>query len=684
MESHMTTESLSDPELFRKYEGGRTPPLVSPDSRLGLVNDKLLEIYQRGFSDVHDVPLGVLLAGDTPQDDHIAKWRSGNYVYNERARAGWTRLCRLIRDFTSSSTERPGDQACERCDREHARLAEEENRAVAYLCCHGLIDFAVPVRVVDRTVAVLFSGQLRPRPGEHWSTNLVRVDCQGQSAESHQPDLVTCSQQRITRLADYGISQAKIEEAIDEDEEDHFSAVGASDVRRLLKNLNTASRHLSDLATRTYELEKHRLASLVRFEFARPLTLAKETSDIGERLHTFRSGLESLASFLGLGFAALCRMTAGAQLEILCQVGLDDVLPDGAVLPPDLLRPPQTSHQPQDSVRVERLSPWRHLDAIDTLCGRYEAAGHQDPTVICATPTETAGFMLLLGRVPTSTHLELAEIDIPAVAQIASVACLVAETLCLLDDVRQSRDALRQSHEAMDKFVEDVAHDIRAPVHAIIMKAALLKRLHLQPKEYTTQASRVAAAVMRIHLVAQRVWMVQQLHRGELRYHDHTVSIRETVSKVVDTLADESERRQVDVSPEWDSFAQVPSVVVDPNVFFEVILNLVDNAIKYSTHQSERRRPQVIVKAVDLPESIVVSVGNRGIEIPVGEGKKIFERYYRTAQARRLRPDGSGIGLSIVRGFAEHYGCQIQVMSDVIRGTSDFLTRFEIHLKKER
>jgi signal transduction histidine kinase len=128
--------------------------------------------------------------------------------------------------------------------------------------------------------------------------------------------------------------------------------------------------------------------------------------------------------------------------------------------------------------------------------------------------------------------------------------------------------------------------------------------------------------------------------------------------------------------------ACLPNILVDPNVFFEVVLNFVDNAIKYSTAPAGLRRSKVIIKAGQVGEAIVLSVGNRGIGIPEAERSRIFERYYRTAEARRSRPDGSGIGLSIVKDFATHYGYNMEVKSDPIGGTTDFLTRFEIHLKR--
>ena len=334
VESHMVEQRLSDEDLFRKYEGGRMPPLASSsDGRWGLVNDKLLEIYQRGFCDVHNTSLGVLLVGEAQTNTNDDKWRTGNYVYNKAAKYDWAQLCRLIREFRANTKKKPGNTQCERCDRMHAWLAESKGRAVAYLCVHGMIDFAVPIRVGKQTVAVLFSGQLRPKHNVEWPPGLVQTDCQRKSDGSGSVDVLSLSQERIAHIADYGISKNEIQKSIEQDEEGRFKAVGPSEVKRVLKSLDVAAMHLSDLATRTYELERYRLASLIRFEFARTLISVKQDQpNWQENLSELCRPLQKLCSFIGLEFAALCRILKLGRVEVICQVGPSEILQQDTVL----------------------------------------------------------------------------------------------------------------------------------------------------------------------------------------------------------------------------------------------------------------------------------------------------------------------------------------------------------------
>jgi CheY-like chemotaxis protein len=483
-------------------------------------------------------------------------------------------------------------------------------------------------------VAVLFSGQLRPKAGSSWPTGLIQTDYLG--ATDSSASVESLSRDRIAKLADYGITKEQVEQAIAQDQEGRFKAVGPGEVEQVLSSLDIAARHLSGLATRTYELERFRLASLVRFEFSKPLTsLKKEELNLQDRLDEVRQAMLRLSSFVGLEFAALCCVHRPGRVEVMRQIGLDDILHGDNNLVFEPSDVPTGTDDRSIRCREVALSKRRDIRVVDELGRRYETAGHNNPTCLCVNPKETLDFMLALGKSVSSQRLEFTESEIEISYRIASVACLVTGTLCLLS-------YLRYAQKAMDHFIEDVAHDIRAPLQDIIVKAAMLKRVPMQPQEFTTQAGRLAAAVMRIDLVARRVWTVQLMQRGELIYKDTNTSVRETVSKVVDTLVDVSRREGVEVSPEWDSFDNLPNLFLDRNVFFEAVLNLIDNAIKYSAGPIRGRRPQVIIKAWQTPAEVVLSVGNRGIEISKEERSLIFERYYRTTQAKRVRPDGSG------------------------------------------
>jgi signal transduction histidine kinase len=675
----MSDQRLSDEELFEKYKDGVIPPLIaSPDSRFGLVNGKLLEIYQRGFSLVHSVPLGVLLPNLTFQPGKPERWNEGNYRPNESTIPDWTSLCSLIRKFETPSGERPGDKECERCDKRKALTAEGKGKAIAYLCPHGLIDMAVPVRLDSQTIAVLFSGQRRPKRAAKWPKDLLDIDDVQTPENETSPDLLIESRKRIQGLTKLGICVSEIETAMKcDDERQPGVEVGPNEIEGVLTRMDTAALHLSTLASNTYEFEKARLVSVIRYGLAQALTIPKEgPSNWEDALRAMKPQLLRFAMLYGLDYAALCRIVNDEEIEIVCQIGLDQILSGSNRISFNVKGTPERG-------RVQRfpglweidLNFYSELSVVARILAQAKERAQVFPKMLCAIREDEFGFVLAMGAFRPGKP-SLSSSDAKSVVEIAAVAGLIAETLYLLKN-------LHQAEADMGHLLEDVAHDLRGPIQTIVNKAARFKIAGLSPDEYRDQARKLAAACMRINLLAHRVWTAQRLWRGKLVYKDSTVSVKETVKKVVDTFADVGEREGVDVVVDWDELEQIRSVHVDSDMLFECVLNILHNAIKYSTPSSAGRRSQVMIRGRVEGGRWTISIGNRGIVLKKADMPHIFERYYRTEEAIRYKPEGTGIGLSIVKDFVTHYKGEANVTCDPIPGTREYKTIFEVNIPTE-
>ena len=156
-QENVETEML---ELLEKYSNGRIPPLVVEENpKQGLINGELLKIYQKGFSTKESIPLGILLALES-YSSLEKKWQNGNYKLNTWTKPEWKAYCKELRSGEH------GNKSCESCDIHHALLAEKEKQVIAYLCDHGMIDFAMPVLVREDVAAVIFTGQRKSKEGD--------------------------------------------------------------------------------------------------------------------------------------------------------------------------------------------------------------------------------------------------------------------------------------------------------------------------------------------------------------------------------------------------------------------------------------------------------------------------------------------------------------------------------------
>ena len=103
-----------------------------------------------------------------------------------------------------------------------------------------------------------------------------------------------------------------------------------------------------------------------------------------------------------------------------------------------------------------------------------------------------------------------------------------------------------------------------------------------------------------------------------------------------------------------------------PSVIYEMVYNLVDNAIKYN-----KENGYVIVEIKNMIDTgkIFFSVKDSGIGIPENERDRIFERFYRIDKSRSKELGGTGLGLSIVKHAAKYHNASILISSEVGKGS---------------
>lgn len=389
------TSPVKDEELFVLHSGGNTPPLAdSKDPRLGLVNGKLLEIYQCGYSGVHSTPLGILLA-DHASKDAKNRWLNGNYHYNELTKQYWTNFCNTVRGFTTNDHEKSGNIACEKCDREQALLAENSNKAIAYLCCHGMIDFAVPVKVGHRTMAVLFTGQLRPSEKYEWPTDLVSISRVEGEPPRADKGISVLSNERIARVVSkYGIPQEDIDRCFKEDNQARSTTeVTPEKVSSILKEIDNAASLLSNLATNTYNLQKLRLSSLIRFDFAHALAVVNDKlTNIDDGLQKMNEALVKFSNLVDLEYAAVCRLKTEKEsvftIEVISQVGLDKICHDRksfkiSDLSKNLLFSDQQSQRAFE-ISSRTMALFTDKPFFRDIFAKHNRAAEGNPTLLCA------------------------------------------------------------------------------------------------------------------------------------------------------------------------------------------------------------------------------------------------------------------------------------------------------------
>jgi signal transduction histidine kinase len=176
--------------------------------------------------------------------------------------------------------------------------------------------------------------------------------------------------------------------------------------------------------------------------------------------------------------------------------------------------------------------------------------------------------------------------------------------------------------------------------------------------------------------MSQRVWTLGEIDRGHLLASDvEKVSAYEVIAECRKTLNDLAEQREIKIILD-PLLKNWPPLWVNKALFHQTVLNLVDNAIKYSRDNTEIR-----IDGKRSTEGYTLYFVNRGILIREDDKNQIFSRYFRTNEAKSYRQQGTGIGLYIVKVFADKYG-DIKVKSLPIPGSRDYVTTFELFIRE--
>lgn len=669
--------------LLKKYARGKIPPLIVEESpELGLVNGEMLRIYQRGFSGAFSIPLGILIAA-REYSSLEEKWMNGDYHLNEWARSEWTSTCRTIR------LTKEGNAACERCDRRRAIMAEKKREVIAYLCDPGLLDFAVPVSVGDEVIAVLFTGQRKPKEGAIWNSDIINLDgvFKPLAPGDAGVDAWAECERRLHGVEErMGYVEGRLLEFVDNDAKERKTEISPEQVGEMIEVLRKAGEQLSVLATSKYELEKDKVGAWIRSNIAHSLTtLSAENTSTARVWENLSKSLEYIITCFGLDYIMimLCNQQDEGSLILLCQSGLQEdsfhlgeykcTKDDGlSKFISEIIKSDEGSEI--NEISEINLSRYAKLPIMDKL--RKLHAQHKTYTVL-AVPILTHKYIfaanpsiMILGNWDKNlSYNSFNEYDKEDLLSIIQSIRLMSEIVMLVDH-------LEEVAESQHIFVEAVAHDIRNPIQNIIAKADLLRKGLFEPKDVPNQVQRLAAQARRVHLLSQRVWTLEALRRKDFKPDEVNVNVYQVIMECQQLLMDLVESKGLKMSVDKE-LQNLPTVKLDRNLFMQTMLNLMDNAIKYSTEGEIR------VDGRYTTDGIAISVVNRGIQIRDGDKRRIFERYVRTDEARLFSSSGTGIGLAVVKAFADIYGggSKVDVRCNPISGTDDYVTEFVLPIK---
>ncbi len=232
----------------------------------------------------------------------------------------------------------------------------------------------------------------------------------------------------------------------------------------------------------------------------------------------------------------------------------------------------------------------------------------------------------------------------------------------LFRSVGREVDAARRKQD----FVAAVTHELKTPLAGIRMYADMLKEGWVPDGETTgTYADRIVGETKRLSSLVDQVLDFSSFERGVASFQpvlgDLGVAVREAVE--LSTPA----AREAGVAIRVDVEAGLAPVSFDGTLVRPLVVNLVDNAIKYSAHADAK---DVVVSVRRDGTHVAVSVADKGVGIAAADRARVFEPFFRSGDEMTRTARGVGIGLALVVRYAKAHDAPIQLESEVGRGTT--------------
>lgn len=227
------------------------------------------------------------------------------------------------------------------------------------------------------------------------------------------------------------------------------------------------------------------------------------------------------------------------------------------------------------------------------------------------------------------------------------------EVSMLANTCNKMLDRLSESWEQQRQFVSNVSHELRTPLTIVqgYLQSTLRRGNNLTSPQREGLEVAANEAERTIRLLQDLLELARADH-GNLHFQIEAFEVNTLLSELRE-MAQQFSRGRVHLELSQEKIR----VKADRNRLKQVLLNLIDNAIKYS----EPEQP-ILLKIKHKNQKVYISVCDKGQGIPLQHQNRIFERFYRVDEAR-TRAGGTGLGLSIVKTIVEGMGGRVTLLS---------------------
>ena len=236
-------------------------------------------------------------------------------------------------------------------------------------------------------------------------------------------------------------------------------------------------------------------------------------------------------------------------------------------------------------------------------------------------------------------------------------------------ELKHANHELKALDKAKDEFISMASHQLRTPLTAVRGYTSMVMdgdfgKISGEQKDTLKQAFDAATRMTRL---VDDLLNVSRIQSGKFRLERAQVDLNKVLPEEVSLLDTTAKTKQVAITYNAPK-TPVPTILIDEGKTRQCLMNLMDNAIYYSSTVEGGGKIQVYLESDE--KDVIFRVVDNGIGVPKAQQTKLFKKFYRAPNAQKTRPDGTGLGLFLVGKVVRDQGGEIIFESQEGKGST--------------
>lgn len=222
-----------------------------------------------------------------------------------------------------------------------------------------------------------------------------------------------------------------------------------------------------------------------------------------------------------------------------------------------------------------------------------------------------------------------------------------------------------RSNLAKSRFLATISHELRTPLNAVIGFSQMLldeEQLRIDPKQRRDYARLINESGRHLLSVVNGILDISKLETGNFEITPEPVEPERVIAECCSLLAPRAQEAGIDLRAELSG--HLPDLVADKRALHQIMLNLLANAVKFTDYGGK-----VTISAAVEADAMLIAVEDTGVGIAAEDLPRIGDPFFQAGSSYDRRHDGTGLGISIVKGLLELHGGRLDIESRLGKGT---------------